>query len=295
MTSLPVSGTGARSGVGLSYRPRWRAEILARPPGLDCLEIIAEHFLDAPPERLETLDALRHRYPILPHGVGLSLGTDAPPDTDRLRKIAVLIERVQSAWFSEHLAFTGAGGWEVGHLAPFPFTWDALECVIRNVRQWQTAVGVPLLLENITYGVLLEGELTEAQFLTELLERTGCGLLLDLHNVYTNAVNFRFAPEAFLDALPLERVRQIHLGGGVDEADGYRVDSHSAATPEPVWDLLRRVLSRCRPDALIVEWDTDLPPFATMQRELERARRLLDETSDGIARPPGDPGATLRR
>ena len=279
--------------IGVSYRSRWRTDILGQPPGLDCLEVIAENYLSAPPERLAELDAIRERYPVLPHGVGLSFGSDAPLDPDRLRKTAQLVERVQAPWFSEHLAFTEAGGLQIGHLAPVPFTREALAVVTRNVRQWQSAVGAPLLLENITYGVQLPGELTEAQFITELLERTGCGLLLDLHNVHTNAVNFGFDAEGFLRELLLERVGVIHLGGGFDEADGYRVDSHSAATPEPVWELLRWVCSRVTPAAVIVEWDVDLPPFDVILRDVERARSILEEGKHGAAAPASRPGAPL--
>lgn len=292
-SSQRLTPNAQRPQFGVSYRSRWRADILAQPPGLDCLEVIAENYLDAPPERLAELDALRERYPVLPHGVGLSFGSDAPLDPKRLRKTAILVERVQAPWFSEHLAFTEGGGLQIGHLAPVPFTREALAVVARNVRQWQSVVGVPLLLENITYGVQIPGDLTEAQFITELLDRTGCGLLLDLHNVHTNAVNLGFEAEAFLRDLPLERVCVIHLGGGFDEADGYRVDSHSAATPEPVWELLRWIRSRATPAAVIVEWDVDLPPFDVILRDVETARSILDEGKYGAAAPTSRSGAPL--
>src|SRR5204863_5346166 len=161
-------------------------------------------------------------------------------------------ERLQPAWFTEHIAFTQVHGWNIGHLAPLPLTREAVAAVCRNVRRWRDTAGVPLMLENITSMVVLPGELTEPQFLAEIAERSGCGLLLDLHNLYTNATNHGYDALAFLDELPLECVAQVHLGGGHDE-EGYRIDSHSAPTPEPVWELLRHVAARADLHAAIVE------------------------------------------
>lgn len=281
-------------GVGVSYRPCWRQEILAPSGELDCLEIIAEHYLDAPPEKQAELDRLRALFPLIPHGIGLSFGTDAPLEERRLRPIARLVERVQPAWFTEHIAFTHVHDWEIGHLAPLPFTREAVAAVCRNVRRWRETVGVPLLLENISYLVALPGELTEAQFLTEIVERAECGLLLDLHNVYANAVNHGYDAREFIAALPLDRVAQVHLGGGHDE-DGIRIDSHSAPAPAPVWELLQFVAARTDLKAVIVEWDAHLPPFAVIRREVETARDILQGKPDEPARCPELPGATLHR
>ena len=279
-------------GVGVSYRPRWRQDVIAHRGELDCLEIIADHYLDAPPEKLAELDQLAASFPLIPHGIGLSFGTDAPLVEAHLQKVARLMERLQPAWFTEHLAFTHVHGWEIGHLAPLPFTREAVAAVCRNVQRWREAVGVPLLLENISYLVALPGELTEAQFLTEIVERAECGLLLDLHNVYANAVNHDYDAREFIAALPLERVAQIHLGGGHDE-DGLRIDSHSGPAPAPVWELLRFVAARADLKAVIVEWDTHLPPFEVLRREVETARRILRGQPDELARRPELPGATL--
>jgi uncharacterized protein (UPF0276 family) len=283
-----------RLGVGVSYRPKWREAVLAHRDEIGCLEIIAEHYLDAPPEKLDELDQLHAQFPLIPHGIGLSFGTDAPLDEAHLRRVARLVERLQPAWFTEHMAFTRVHGWNLGHLVPLPLTREAVAAVCRNVRRWREATGVPLLLENITAMVVLPGELTEAQFLTEVVERSGCGLLLDLHNLYTNAVNHGYDPDAFLEGLPLERVAQIHLGGGHEE-DGYRIDSHSAATPEPVWELLRHVAARTRLGAVIVEWDVKLPPFDVIRREMATAAAILRGETDGSARSAERAGAPLHR
>jgi uncharacterized protein (UPF0276 family) len=279
-------------GVGISYRSIWRQAILAHREQLGCLEVIAEHYLRGLPEKYAELDQIRAAFPLIPHGIGLSFGTDAPLDAAHLRNIAQLVERIQPAWFSEHIAFTHVPGWHIGHLASLPFTHAAVDAVCRNIRQWRATVGVPLCLENIAYMVTLPGDLTEAQFLTEIVEREDCGLLLDLHNVYTNAMNHGYDATEFLAALPLHRVVQIHLSGGHDE-DGYRVDSHSTPTPEPVWELLRFTASRASINAVIIEWDVQLPAFAVMQREIERAQAILRGECDDVARHADRLGAIV--
>jgi len=279
-------------GVGISYRPIWRQAVLAHREQLGCLEVIAEHYLRGLPEKDAELDQLRAAFPLLPHSIGLSFGTDAPLDAAHLRNIAQLVERIQPAWFSEHIAFTHVPGWNIGHLASLPFTHAAVDAVCRNIRQWRATVGVPLCLENIVYMVALPGDLTEAQFLTEIVEREDCGLLLDLHNVYTNALNHGYDATEFLTALPLHRVVQIHLSGGHDE-DGYRMDSHSTPTPEPVWELFRFTASRAPINAVIIEWDIQLPAFEVMQREVGRAQAILREECDDVARHADRPGAIV--
>jgi uncharacterized protein len=270
-------------GVGISYRPLWRQEVLVHRVHLDCLEVIAEHYLRGLPEKLTELDQLGAAFPLISHGIGLSFGTNMPLDAAHLRQIAQLVERIQPAWFSEHIAFTRVPGWNIGHLASLPFTHAAVDAVCRNIRRWRETLGVPLCLENIAYIVALPGDLTEAQFLTEVVEREDCGLLLDLHNVYTNAMNHGYDAAEFLTSLPLHRVVQIHLSGGHDE-DGYRIDSHSTPTPEPVWELFRFTASRTPINAVIIEWDVQLPAFEVMQHEVERARAILRGKDHDVVR-----------
>lgn len=234
---------------------------------------------------MEELDRLAKRYPIIPHGVGLSFGTDGDLDRDHLSKVAELVERLNPSWFTEHMAYTHAHGWNVGHLAPMPFTREAAAAIARNARLWRDTTGLPLVLENISYMVALPGELTESQFIAEVAEQADCGLLLDLHNVYTNSVNHRYDPFEFIDSLPLERVVQVHLGGGHDE-EGWRIDSHNSATPEPVWDLLKHLVERADLKAVIVEWDKDLPPFEVMREQAHRAATIL-EGARGAGRSAG--------
>ena len=264
----------SKPGVGLSYRPTWRADILAAPRGLDCIEIIAEHYLGCPREKLDELDRLCEAFQVIHHGLGLSLGTDAPLDDTYLRLVRQLVDRVRPRFYTEHLAFTGVPGLSMGHLAPLPFTREAVEVVCRNVERWREAIGLPLLLENIAYLVPWPGELTEAQLIAEVLDRADCELLLDLHNVYANATNHRYDPIEFLASLPLRRVREIHLAGGHEDGR-YRIDSHAGPVPDAVWELLRWVAPRVPVDALIVEWDLNLPPFEVISGEVQKAWRIL--------------------
>lgn len=260
--------------IGFSYRPKWRRDVLNSEAQADCIEIIAEHYLNASPEKLDELDQLAARCPLIPHGIGLSFGTDEALDSEKLRKVARLVEKLEPACFTEHIAFTHAHGRNIGHLAPVPFTRESVRAIARNVARWNDEVGVPLLLENISYLVALPGEMSEAEFLTEVACEAGCGLLLDLHNVHCNAMNHGYEAFEFLDSLLLERVGVVHLGGGHDE-DGIRIDAHDSATPDAVWDLLRFVCSRVKP-TVIVEWDTRLPPFETIAAEMGKARAIMN-------------------
>ncbi len=288
MTALPSFG------VGVSYRSPWRHAVRAQRDRLGCLEIMADDYLDRRPERERELSELSDLFPLLPHAIATSLGTDEPLDEGRLRQLAELVERTNAPWASEHLAFTHAHGLNLGHLASLPFSREAVAVVVRNARRWRSVVGVPLLVENIACVVPLPGELTEAQFLTEIVEGADCGLLLDLHNVHANAINHGFDAHELLSSLPLERVGQIHLGGGHDAPEGFRMDSHSSATPEPVWELLGYVAARAEVNAVIVEWDLNLPPFEVMLAEVARAEALLREASHGAARFAGSTGAAVR-
>lgn len=269
-------------GVGLSYRPKWRQEVLSGMGRFGCVEIIAEDYFECPDEKLRELDSLCAAFPVIPHGLAASIGTDAPLREAHLRQTALLVERVQAPWFTEHLAFTGVPGASIGHLAPLPFTREAVAVVCRNVKRWREAVGVPLLLENVAYLVAWPGGLTEAQFVAEVLEQADCGLLLDLHNLYANALNHRYDPFGFLESLPLHRVGQVHLAGGHD-ANGYRIDSHSAPVPGPVWDLFRWVVARVNVKAVVVEWDENLPTFDGICYEVEQARRIWCGEADDAA------------
>jgi uncharacterized protein len=269
-----MKANGWNLGVGLGFRRPLMGQIFLQQPRIDFLEIIADHYLGGAPERDEELALLAAHFPLVPHGIGLSLGSAEGVDRDYLRMLAALVRLLDPPWWSEHLSFTRAGGVDIGHLAPMPFTWEAVEVVCRNVQIVQAAVEAPLILENVTYMVALPGaEMTEAQFIAEVSERCDCGLLLDVTNLYTNAANHGYDARGFLDELPLERVVQLHFAGGVWEG-GVLVDSHSEATHAEAWELMDAVLTRVPVPGAVLERDEKLPPLSELLGELDHAREI---------------------
>lgn len=261
-------------GVGVGFRAPFRSDLFLHRASVDFLEITADHYLDASPEKQRELELLAENFTLIPHGLSLSLGSAEGLDDAYLAKLAALVKRLDPPWWSEHIAFTRAGGVEIGHLAPLPFTREAVRTVCRNVARAQQRIGVPLILENITYVVNdPSAEMSEAEFLAEILDGSGCGLLLDVTNLYTNAANHGYAPGDFLARLPLDRVVQLHFVG-VSREGGLLVDSHSAATPPEVWDLMDEVLARAPVKGVILERDDNIPAFAEMAGELDRARQI---------------------
>lgn len=281
-------------GVGLGYREPLRAEIFRHRDEIDFLEITADHFFDATAERRALLDLLREHFTLIPHGLDLSLGSAEGLDDAYANTFAALIRRLDPPWWSEHIAFTRAGGVRIGHLAPLPFTREAVDVVGRNVATMQArlaklpvrggssrspaaqaAPATPLILENITYTVAMpDAEMSEAAFVRAVLEGCGAGLLLDVTNLYANAVNHGRDPLALLDEFPLERVVQLHFVGGYWH-DGVFIDSHSAPTPPEVWELLAVVCARAPVRGVILERDEQIPAVRELLPELRRAREIL--------------------
>jgi uncharacterized protein (UPF0276 family) len=269
ITMVTAPGT---LGVGLGYRQPFRAELFRQRRAVDFLEITLDHYLDASREKEQELQLLAEYFTLIPHGLNLSLGSAEGLDSEYVRKVARLVRRLNPPWWSEHLAFTRAGGREIGHLAPLPYTREAVDVMCQNIAELRRHLDVPLILENISYTVDLPGgEMTEAEFIAEVVERADCGLLLDVMNLHANAVNHWYDPERFLKGIPLERVVQLHFVGG-HWSHGVMVDSHSQATPKEVWTLLESVLSRAPVKGMILERDQNIPPFQQLIGELERAR-----------------------
>ena len=260
-------------GVGLGFRESFRGELFLRQAAVDFLEITADHYLDATREKERELDLLAEHFTLVPHALNLSLGSAEGLDPVYLKKLARLVNRIGPPWWSEHLSFTRAGGIDIGHLAPLPFTREALAVVRRNVEQARAMIDAPLILENVTYMLNVPGgELSEAEFIAEVCEQTDCGLLLDVANLYINSVNHGYDWREFLSRLPLERIVQLHFVGGHREQQ-LLIDSHSQPTPPEVWTVLEEVVARAPIKGIILERDENLPPFAELSAELERARQ----------------------
>lgn len=264
-------------GAGLGYRDAYQTDVYRFREAIDFLEIIADHFFDPVPLRARQLDLLQAHFTLIPHGLGLSLGSAEGLDEDYLERFANLVERIEPPYWSEHLAFTKAAGIAIGHLTPLPKTRQTLAVLRDNIRHACDRIQRPLILENITETIRFPHEqLGAAEFFTEVTEQNDCGLLLDVTNLYINSVNHRFDPLKVLWKLPPERIVQLHFVGGHWE-DGQLLDSHSAATPEEIWQLLDEVLKFAPVKGVLLERDEKLPPLPELVGELERARRSWSE------------------
>jgi uncharacterized protein (UPF0276 family) len=263
-------------GAGLGYRAELDTQIQANSSVIDWLEIISEHFLGRPPERLEQAQRLRAAFPLIPHGVELSIGTEGPLDGAYVDALAAFADVIDAPWFSDHLCFTRAGGIALGQLIPLPRTRCAAAEVGAKARQVQQQVGRPFLLENITYYFDFDSELTEAQFITEVLGHNDCGLLLDLTNLYINSVNHGFPAEDFLQTIPGERIVQVHLAGGEPSGAAF-IDTHSAPVHPEVFALLRETV-RLAPNlkGVLIERDQNYPAdFAELAQDLATAHGIV--------------------
>jgi uncharacterized protein len=261
-------------GVGFAFREPFLTELFRYRESVDFLEITADHYFDAPAEKSDELDLLARHFPIIPHGLDLSLGSAEGIDEDYLSAIADIVARLDPPWWSEHIAFTRAGGVPIGHLAPLPWTRDAVDVVARNVDRVRSRIRTPLILENITTPIIWPGnEMDEAEFLTTVLDQTGCGLLCDVTNLYTNAVNHGQDLDDLIARWPWDRVVQLHFAGG-NWHNGTLIDSHAYPTPPEVWTVLDSAVERAPVCGIILERDENLPPMAELLAELKQAKMI---------------------
>jgi uncharacterized protein (UPF0276 family) len=279
MLDRTQTGLPAKPGVG--YKPQHLAAILADPGPVGWLEIHAENYMAAGGRPLAQLRHLAERFPISVHGVGLSIGGETPLDRDHLDRLKHLCGWLNPASFSEHLAWSTHDGAFLNDLLPLPYTPATLARVCDHIDLVQDVLGRRMLLENpSTYLAFAETTMAEVEFLTEIARRTGCGLLLDVNNVYVSGVNQNYDPEGYLDAFPLHLVGEIHLGGHDEDRDdlGNRllIDSHGAEVVDPVWALYARVTRRAGPLPTLIEWDNDVPDWPILAAEAARAARLLE-------------------
>ena len=285
MTALPSPSIRGTAGIGLR-QPHYRAALDAPPP-VGWLEVHSENYLGggAP---LRFLETFRRDYPLSLHGVGLSLGTAGPLDRSHLARVADLVARIEPALVSEHLSWSIAGGVYFNDLLPLPYTEEALAVVAGHVAEMQDALRRPILVENpSTYLEYLHSTVGEVEFLAELVRRTGCGLLLDVNNVYVSAGNHGFDAASYLAAVPAEAVGEIHLAGhSTRDIDGtlLRIDDHGSAVAEPVWALYAAVLARLGAVPTLIEWDSAIPPLPILVGEAAKAAGLLAKARRGDAR-----------
>ncbi len=262
-------------GIGIGYREQFRADLFLYQTEVDFLEITADHYFDANARKLEELQLLKQHFQLIPHGLNLSLGSAEGIDENYLEKFARLVDLVKPAWFSDHICFTRSGGKEIGHLAPVPYTNEAVKVFIKNISGVKARIDTPLILENITYtNCFPSSEMSESEFITRILEETDCGLLLDITNLYINSKNLGFDWREFLDQLPMERIVQLHFVG-THKHNNRLIDAHAHKTDAEIWDVFREVCSRTNVKGAILERDENFPPFAEILDELKTAKEIL--------------------
>ncbi len=266
--------------AGIGFKPQHYGEIISDPGAVGWLEVHAENYMGDGGRPLAQLRALAERFPISVHGVGLSIGGEDKLDRVHLARLHKLIDWLNPAMFSEHLAWSSHGGTFFNDLLPLPYTDETLARVATHIDEVQQAVGRRMLLENpATYLAFTATHWQETDFLAEIVHRTGCGLLLDVNNVYVACTNRQEDPYAYIDAFPLSAVGEIHLGGHDAQEDEHGlpllIDSHGAEVVDPVWKLYAHTIAKLGPMATLIEWDNDVPEFPVLEAEAARATAIL--------------------
>jgi uncharacterized protein (UPF0276 family) len=276
---------GQIEGFGVGLRSRFVRELLGTTRAVDWLEITPENWMFYGGSKRHLLEAAAERWPIVPHGVSLDVGGLGALDAPYLSEMSRLVRSLDAPFWSDHLCYSSIDGRPLHDLLPLPFTHEAVENVGRRAREAADRVGRPLLLENATfYAHMPGGEMTERAFLLAALAAGGCDLLLDVNNIYVNSLNHGGDPYAFIDALPLDRVRYVHVAGHT-RVDDVVIDTHIGPTPDPVWALYRHATRRAgRVLPTLVEWDQEIPALDVVLDEVDRARA---EASAALAEPPG--------
>ena len=263
-------------GFGLGLRHPHYNDYLERRPKLGWLEIISENFIDAHEGYRDFLADLRQDYQFAMHGVSLSIGSTDEIDRDYLAKIKNLADFLQPAWISDHLCFTGILGKNTHDLLPVPYTEEALKHIAGRIRVVQDYLERPILLENPSTYITFDGStLEEHEFIAELAEEADCALLLDVNNVVVSAFNHDVDTKTYIDAIPADRVVQIHLAGHTYKED-YKIDTHDREVPDEVWDLYRYTTQKMGQKSTMVEWDEQIPAFDVVYAEVEKAKALVE-------------------
>jgi uncharacterized protein (UPF0276 family) len=261
-------------GFGIGLRTGHFATILERGTRVGWFEAISENFMVAGGRALQVLERIRSDHPVVLHGVSLSIGGSDALDADYLRALRGLADRFAPAWVSDHLCWTGADAHNLHDLLPLPWTEELLQHLVPRIARVQDVLGRRLVLENVSsYLSFSHATMSEWEFLAELAARADCELLLDVNNVHVSACNHGFDATAFIDAMPPERVVQLHLAGHSDRGT-HLLDTHDARVADPVWQLYRHTLERLGPVSTLVEWDGDVPPLEVVEDEALRAQAI---------------------
>jgi uncharacterized protein (UPF0276 family) len=266
-------------GVGLGLRTAHYSHVIEERPAVDWFEILSENYMQTAGRPLYFLDAVAERYPVVMHGVSLSIGSTDPLDREYLSDLRALRDRTRARWVSDHLCWTGVAGTNTHDLLPLPYTEETLRHVAGRVREVQDFLGAPLALENPSTYVEYAGEtMREWDFLARLAEEADCAILLDVNNVFVSAYNHGFDPQTYLDAVPFDRVVQLHVAGHTHHGT-HIIDSHIGPVIDEVWRLLSAAYARTGGASVLLEWDAEIPSFEETHAEALRARQFIERTA----------------
>jgi uncharacterized protein (UPF0276 family) len=281
-------------GYGVGLRSAHYDHILTHWPPVDWFEVISENFMDSRGRPRHVLEQIADRYPVVAHGVSMSIGSTDPLDLDYLARLKRFVDELQPAWVSDHVCWTGVAGLNTHELVPIPFTDESLAHVVERVRIVQDVLERPIVLENpSSYVTYLASTMTEWEFLARLCSEADCGLLLDVANVRVSSVNHDFDPVEYLDVVPHDRVVQIHLAGHA-ELDTHIVDTHDRPVADPVWELYAHACRLTGGVSTLIEWDDELPAFPAVHAEVLKARRHAHNAAAGV-RAEGAAGLRAER
>jgi uncharacterized protein len=262
-------------GVGIGLRVPHYRHILEKKPVVDWFEIISENYMIDAGRPLSVLDSILDQYRVVQHGVSMYFGSADPLSREHLRRLKSLVRRTGTPWLSDHLCWGSVDGTYTHDLLPMPYTFEAARITAEKVRQAQDFLEIPIAVENVSsYAEFHMSQMTEWEFLIEVVEQADCGILLDVNNIYVSSQNHSFDPRKYVDAIPPDRVAQIHIAGH-SKFEKYILDTHDHPVLDPVWSLYARAIERCGPTATLLEWDDSIPSFDEVHAEALKANRFL--------------------
>jgi uncharacterized protein (UPF0276 family) len=264
-------------GAGLGLRSRHLSRILETRPDVPWFEVLADNYMNPGVVPHRALEKVRSQYPVVFHGVGMNLGSTDPLDLNYLKNLSELIDRYQPEWVSDHLCWIGAEGLQTHDLLPLPFTQEAVRHTAERIKRVQDLLKRRILIENLSgYLQFAQAEMEEWEFVAAVAGAADCDLLLDVNNVFVNSENLRFDPARYLESIPVDRVKQMHLAGHL-RSDGLLIDNHGAPIAEEVWNLYRAAVERFQGVPTLIEWDLNIPEFDVLYAESKKAQSILEE------------------
>jgi uncharacterized protein len=270
-------------GIGIGLRAPHYDHILTRKPVVDWFEIISENFMIGGGRPLRILDQILEQYRVVQHGVSMYFGSANRPDRDHLRRLKSLVKRTGTPWVSDHLCWGSVDGTYTHDLLPMPYTFEAAKITAQKIRYVRDFLEVPIAVENVSsYAEYHVSEMTEWEFLNEVVERADCGILLDVNNIYVSSQNHNFNPLSYINSVPADRVAQIHIAGH-SKFEKYILDTHDHPVLDPVWKLYDRAIQRVGHTATLLEWDDSIPSFREVHEEALKADRCLSKTQLKVA------------